>query len=513
MEKDKDIELIRQGLEKAAKGGLLLIICVILSKLFVFLRQVAITRLLSPADYGLFSLGFNLTILYTLIGSLGFNFGSQRFIAYYYEKNELAAVRGTIIYTSLVMTASSIVLMAASIALSWPLSSFFNEPEMKTVLILLAPIAPLTIGISTISSFYLGFNRVGMKSYIEYFGLTFTSFLSVLLFILFFHTLTSALFGLLLSYILVFLLSFLYSSFRFPVSLLKERFERSVFKELLFFSVPLLAVSSLNFLVVHTDTLMLGYYSVAEQVGFYNAAYSISVFVGLFLVTFSHIYLSIASGFIALNVRDEVSTLYSTATKWIFIFTCPLFVIFFFFPADILGLTYGTSYKAGATALQLLCLGEFIFILTGPNIVTLTAYGKTKSLMAYFLIGTITNILLNMLLIPRYGMSGAATASAIALAIVNILCSLHLYVSYGIYPFRKGFNLMLLLLSTAAGMLYFPFTCLARISALLLLGLYPFLLMVSLFIVGWKHDPADRIIFSVFRHRFTGIISASRNRD
>lgn len=479
----------------------MLFLGVVISKLFVFLRQIVIIRLLSPADYGLFSLGFTFLILYTIIGSLGLNYGSQREIAFYYEKGDILAVRGVVKATSCILAVSSTIVAILAIILAWPLPGVFDEPQLRTVLLLLAPTIPLSIGIAGVTSFYLGFKRVGTRAYLDYIGLTGVSLILILVLTLVFRSLVAALAGLLIAYAVIFVVALLYSIFRFPVSILRKESKRGMSRELLSFSVPLFAVFSLNFLVAHTDILMLGYYSTAENVGFYNAAFAISAFVGIFLNTFSHIYLSVASGFIALDAKKEIQTLYSTTTKWIYVFTFPLFLLFFLFPGSILGLTYGVSYETAATVLKLLCLGEFIFIITGPNVATLTAYGKSRSLMLYFLLGAIANILLNMLLIPGHGINGAAIASAISLMIVNILCSLHLFIGYRIHPFSKSFIQVILLLLVLSGAFYFAFHYLEKAAILFLVGFYPLFLAVSVLIIQKSLDQVDRMIIMAVRGR------------
>ncbi len=89
-------------------------------------------------------------------------------------------------------------------------------------------------------------------------------------------------------------------------------------------------------------------------------------------------------------------------------------------------------------ALQILAIGSFINILLGLNGAVLTAIGKTKFIMFATFISVCINVTLNVLLIPKYGVNGAAVATVIALVSVHIMKSVKLYLLYKINPLEKN---------------------------------------------------------------------------
>jgi Na+-driven multidrug efflux pump len=81
-----------------------------------------------------------------------------------------------------------------------------------------------------------------------------------------------------------------------------------------------------------------------------------------------------------------------------------------------------------------IAIGFFTHAVPGPNVNALTATGKTRLIMWDNLAAGDTNIVLNVLLIPQYGLLGAAIATAVAYGGLNLLYSVQLYRLTGIHP-------------------------------------------------------------------------------
>jgi O-antigen/teichoic acid export membrane protein len=105
----------------------------------------------------------------------------------------------------------------------------------------------------------------------------------------------------------------------------------------------------------------------------------------------------------------------------------------------ILDFFFGSAYVEANVALQILAIGMLIHIFLGPNAATLIVVGKTKLNMMDDLIGAITNVSLNLFLIPLMGIVGAAIASAISLATLNALKSVQIFQIHKIHPFTKNY--------------------------------------------------------------------------
>jgi O-antigen/teichoic acid export membrane protein len=188
-----------------------------------------------------------------------------------------------------------------------------------------------------------------------------------------------------------------------------------------------------------TDTLMLGYFSSSGEVGIYNAALPTAQLIRAIPGAFATIFFPVVSELYARNKIDDLRTTYSAVTKWMVSLIFPAFLLVLLFPQQVIGILFGADYVAGATALWILVLGFTVGAVLGPASAILQTYGRTKTLMATSYIGAAINFLLNFLLIPIYGVNGAAIATAVSLALLYILNFLFARRVAKIQPFRLSY--------------------------------------------------------------------------
>jgi O-antigen/teichoic acid export membrane protein len=115
----------------------------------------------------------------------------------------------------------------------------------------------------------------------------------------------------------------------------------------------------------------------------------------------------------------------------------PLFVALFGFPKPVIGLAFGDAYSDGATALRILVVGNFFAILFGLNARSLVGLGANRVVNYVLVAQTAVNVALNYLLVPTYGIAGAAVASTIAVVVSDVVGSAVLYDRFGVHPFTR----------------------------------------------------------------------------
>jgi O-antigen/teichoic acid export membrane protein len=98
----------------------------------------------------------------------------------------------------------------------------------------------------------------------------------------------------------------------------------------------------------------------------------------------------------------------------------PVFVTLAVF-APLLMSLFGPQFRAGATALTILSLAMFVNIGTGAVGAVLSMGGKSSWVLLDNSIALLLNVVLNLALIPRFGMTGAAIAWAVAIVVGNLL--------------------------------------------------------------------------------------------
>ena len=195
----------------------------------------------------------------------------------------------------------------------------------------------------------------------------------------------------------------------------------------------------LNMIMQWTDTLMLGYFMTPDFVGLYNGALPFAQLIGIGVGAMSFIYVPIASQLYSQNLMKDLKRTYEVLTKWIFSAVLPLFLVLFFFPEVVLNFLFGANYIGAGNALRILATCFFIHTFLGPNGVTLLIMGRTRFLMYASLTGAILNIMLNITLIPLWGITGAAAATMLSLGTAHVLNSAGLYQVSRIHPLTRNY--------------------------------------------------------------------------
>jgi O-antigen/teichoic acid export membrane protein len=115
---------------------------------------------------------------------------------------------------------------------------------------------------------------------------------------------------------------------------------------------------------------------------------------------------------------------------------------------------FGEEYIVGGVVLMILTFGQFINAAVGPTGTILIMSGKQNYEVFNSIAICTLNIILNILLIPRMGISGAAVATASSIVIINIFKVLEVFVLYKFHPYKKSF-LKLILFSIVASIAIF----------------------------------------------------------
>lgn len=491
-----------KALAKVFKGGGILLLGTLLTKVFGFLWQLIIIRILSPELYGLYALALSMITIAASLSYSGLHQGAQRFIAFYRAREDPPMVKGSILSSIKITILLSVFFTTALVLLAQPISNLFKEPDLGDLLYVFCPAVILTMLLKMLNSYFLGFQRPGIVVWLSevLFGVVSVTLLFILLSVN--KSIYSAIIAFLLSSLILSII-LLSTYWRLIGSALKNVNPRPMYKSLLFFSLPLLFTAILSLIMANIDTIMIGYYMAADNVGFYNAAFLLMHFIPIFLQPIGDYFMVIATGLVADGSREQLRDLYGSVTKWIFIFTVPLFLTFFLFPSAVLTMLFGSSYAEAAVSLAILVSAEFINVILGPNNRLLVAFGKTKFIMISSVSACVLNIILNVFLIPKFGISGAAIATASSLGVVNVINSAYLYFKFSIHPFGRTYILPVLLLITSSAFLYYPLSRMVAYSSWLSLCCYPiFLALGFLFIFITKsYSENDRLILESIKRK------------
>ncbi len=190
-------------------------------------------------------------------------------------------------------------------------------------------------------------------------------------------------------------------------------------KELLITALPLLIVSSTSIIAANAAIIMLGWLSDSTNVGLYSVAARIALLSGFLLqVTNSALSPKIASLFHSGNI-GEMEKLIQLVTRGLGLIALTMFFVFTFFGNSILQL-WGKEFTQAYLLLIILSFGQFFNIATGASGLTLIMCGFERIHRNISVLFVFLNVLLNLILIFKFGAMGAAIATAVTVTGENI---------------------------------------------------------------------------------------------
>jgi O-antigen/teichoic acid export membrane protein len=214
------------------------------------------------------------------------------------------------------------------------------------------------------------------------------------------------------------------------------------YSKILSFSLPLAVSGAINIIAKQSDLIILGIFKTSAQVGIYEVSFRMAVFTYLLLIpAIGYLFQPIVSRFDANKDNAKISDIYTVVTRWIVVGSCPAFVLFFLFPEQTLGFFFGPEYMKGALALRILLIGFLISLIPGLTGSFLTSVGETQVIMYISVATVIINVLINVVLIPTFGILGAAIATASARSFNNVSQLYFIHTRYDVHPFDRKFLL------------------------------------------------------------------------
>ena len=185
--------------------------------------------------------------------------------------------------------------------------------------------------------------------------------------------------------------------------------------------IPLALISGLQLINSYADLVILGIFRSDEEVGIYRAVFQVAILVIFGLEALNQVVQPHFARLYRQGEHDRLQRLVTTSARSILALALPPVVLFVFFGGDLLAWAFGDAFRAGALALTLLAVGQLVNAGMGSVALLLNMTGHERDTVVGVAAAAALNILLNMVLIPPYGMEGAAVASVLALSLWNVL--------------------------------------------------------------------------------------------
>ena len=415
-------------LSRLLSGTTVVLVANVVGSSAKLVERVILGRMLSPTAYGDVSVGLALLSFGSVIALGGFTESIPRFV----PRFDQSALQRGIWLVGIVVTGGFTGVMLLAVYLLEPtlVERLFEGAYGRSLLWLFMLSIPAVVATRVTAAAIRGHGNAVFFELVEDLAYPIVRISLLVVLLLVGYTATAAGYAYLLAAVFTFLLAHVLLNRIVP---LVGTVELRV-RELLVFSLPLMVATTSIFLLHSIDTLMLGYYRSSRLVAVYNVSYPLAMSLATVLQSFGIFFLPLVSELDAADERTRIRSLYRVTTKWMYVTTFPVFLVFVAFPEDVIQMIFGSGYAGAGTVLIILSLGFFVRVVFGLNQETLMALGHTRHIMYANTIALLGNVALNITLIPAYGAVGAAIASALSFLYINLHLSVILWVSSEITP-------------------------------------------------------------------------------
>ena len=397
-----------------ARGGVGSFVVSGLAAVLAVLLQVFIARLLGVTEFGVYAYSLNLVNFLAMVGVLGFETSSLRFVASYKAASDWARFNGYVERTTLILLGWSILLAAGlSLGILFGLTSTRNG--LERVLLVSLPLLPLLAVLKGVSAMLQGLQKVVIGQGIQ--GVLRPVLFAALLISLTAtsRVRTSALSTMVVnvgvtSICLALALVVLRRSSPSQALHAGKTFETSNWVKV---SLPLFVISISQTLLNSTDILLLGIMVGTTATGVYAVASQLATAVGFTIFAANGIVAPMIAETYAQKRSEDLERLIRVSSRSVLAVATPVLLALLVFGSQALG-AFGPSFKSGARALALLAVGQYSIVMFGSVGFLMTMTGREREASLVIVLCAVLNVALNLVLIPRYGLEGAATATMIA---------------------------------------------------------------------------------------------------
>lgn len=384
-----------------------------------FVMSIVFARFLGTAGIGTYSYATTWANLLSIPATLGIDELIVREIAIYRTKSQWELMAGLLRWSSLVVLSFSIGLTLVATAIVWGIKG-----DSDTTVFIAVVLAMVTIPIASLRNLRLGAMR-GLHRIVSgqipdaVFAPTIVLALTFLAYLLFpqnfnvFWVLGFKIIAIVITFFIGSL--WLWRSLPLQVKQAKTQFEG---KQWLFAALPFMFLGTTQLINSRIDVIMLGGIQGVKAVGIYT------VIIGITRLTIfiHHSALSVLAPNIATLYSEgklkQLEKLVQKSALGVFLFSLLIGGTIMLLGNFVL-LIFGSEFLAGRTAMNILILGQIFNALTGPVGLVLNMTGHQNYTAIATGISAFLNAMLNFLLIPQWGINGAAIATTLSLVIVS----------------------------------------------------------------------------------------------
>lgn len=411
----------RSARQTVIKNAIWLSVAQIIGRLFRAVILIYAARALGAAEYGIFSYALGLATFFTIFADIGINSIMTREAAKYPDKRSQYFSSGFWIKLTLVLGTAAVIIFVAPL---------FSKIEAAKALMPLIALLVIFDGLRDFASAFFRaeekMEREALVSLITNVGITLAGFA-----MLYYWQTAKALAW---SYVASAGLGTLAAIFILKQEFIRvtSNFRKELVKPMLRSSIPIAIIGILGVFTLNIDVIMLGWWRTPEEVGFYSAAQRIVVLLYMLPGILANTLFPQISKAVGEENKEKASRILEHGLGAAFLMSLPLAVGGYAVAGPLINLVFGSEYSPAVSAFKALILtviAIFPSTLLPSYLLAHNAQGKVAFGVG---LGSALDIALNAMLIPTFGILGAATSTTLTHFMSYIYVS---YVSNKVNPF------------------------------------------------------------------------------
>jgi O-antigen/teichoic acid export membrane protein len=394
-----------------------------------FVRLPILTKMLGASLYGTWALIWETTSLIIPLASLGLGMAMVRFLA---AEKDYAKVREGFLSIVFAVFAAGAVTSIVLVLFSNLFATSIIGDANSTYLVRLGSLMIFSQSLSLMGiAFFRTFRQ--MKWYSALTVLKAAAQLGLMVcFLLLGLEVKGLIFAVLASDMLCLAIAFSMALRRTGVGFPKF----TVLKGYLKYGLPLVPTSAMLWIMSASDRYMIGYFMQTKDVGIYAAAYTLTGMISLFLTPFQTVLLPAVSKSYDEGDMAKTQNYLKYSLKYLLMLTIPATFGLSVLASPLLNIFTTEEFASGNVIIPLVSFGLLLFGFYRIGLFVFYLVKKTSWVLKLLVISTALNIGLNLLLIPRIGIVGAAVATLIAYAVLAILT---IVIAFRYFKFDLGF--------------------------------------------------------------------------
>lgn len=405
-----------------------------------YVFKVYLARVLGAEALGIYALGMTVVGLIGLFGGLGLTWAASRFPAVYSGTGRIEELRSFLVWSVLILAGvNGLLAVGVILGRHWFSVRLYHTPALENYAYLFALIMFLGALTTFFAQLLTGYKQLARKTLITNFAGGALSIIFTVILVELGTGLWGYIFAQVASAIVVLLL-LAWSTYRFT-----PRAARLLLKpvrypppEMFSFAAAAFAMDIMGFLYGQMDKVVLGLYLNARAVGVYAVAATLVAFVAIALQSVNQIFSPTIADLHARGEMDLLNRLFQTLTKWVAGLTLPIAAVVVIF-ARVLMRVFGPDFEAGWIVLVIGTVGQLINCAVGPVGYLLLMSGNERRLVRIQLIMGVVTVVCCLLLVPKWGITGAALAAAVGNAGSNAWCLWEVKKVHGLFPYNRSY--------------------------------------------------------------------------